>query len=348
MLRRKLGQLVDLYLTAIAGWALAWRVLRDAWGGLALVNAWAFWLITPALPVGAWRLRRSKWLAGVWVAGGLVLLLERYGHAFNWQSQNREPPARLESGNGIAAGPAGVTAMRVMSMNVLRDNCNAPAIAAAIQGEAPDLVVVQELQPAIHRYLEAALADYEHRHWQPHLRTGGGLGVFSRHALEPTGLWSVGDMRPFAMRVTLNMPAGKLDVYDVHLISAGPDALRRTGLTGNFRERERQIQVLLDEVTARRNPAMLLGDHNMTEGNEAYRLMTSQLTDAWRVAGRGPGWTWPRSMESFDAPARPTFPVLRLDYCFCTPSIEPQSMHVIYESVGSDHCPIVVDTLLHS
>jgi endonuclease/exonuclease/phosphatase family metal-dependent hydrolase len=153
-------------------------------------------------------------------------------------------------------------------------------------------------------------------------------------------------LRPYALRVTLQTPAGPVDVYNVHLLSVGSAAMRKTGFDGNFRERERQVQALVTEVTRRDCPALLLGDHNMTEGNEAYRLAVAGLTDAWAVAGRGPGWTWPRTGAPFNEPEQVRRPQLRLDYCFCTPDVRPQHMHVVYDLTGSDHCPIVVDAVI--
>ncbi|HEX9118030.1 MAG TPA: endonuclease/exonuclease/phosphatase family protein, partial [Anaerolineae bacterium] len=118
----------------------------------------------------------------------------------------------------------------------------------------------------------------------------------------------------------------------------GPNAVRKTGLSGNFRVRERQMALVIEAMAGRPGvPALALGDYNMTEGNDTYQIATAALTDAWLVAGRGPGWTWPRA----DYP--PRRPALRLDYCFCTAKVRPAAMHVIYEPLGSDHCPIVVD-----
>jgi endonuclease/exonuclease/phosphatase family metal-dependent hydrolase len=86
----------------------------------------------------------------------------------------------------------------------------------------------------------------------------------------------------------------------------------------------------------------------MTEGNEAYQVMTSRVSDAWRAGGAGPGWTWPRKIEAFSRTAQRSWPMLRLDYCFCTKTVEPRQMYVVRELTGSDHCPIVVDTVVRA
>jgi endonuclease/exonuclease/phosphatase (EEP) superfamily protein YafD len=354
MLRRKLERLADIYLAGVSVWALAWQLGRDGWGGLALLNAWAFWLISTALPLGVLRLRRRAiWLAGGWLLAGLALLMGRY--RFVWRALSApakstrgaeaERNANASLGRTEPAAESSV-ALRVMSMNLLRKNRRGRQVVDAIRSAAPDLVVTQELEPYLYDFLEQALPDYPYRHWRPHCKSGGGLGVFSRYPLQPTGLWEKPGTRPFGLRVTVDLPGGTLDVYSVHLISIGAAALQKAGLTGNFRSRECQVRILLDEVATRGRAAMLLGDCNMTEGNESYRLFSAELSDAWRAVGRGPGWTWPHNLDVLGNPGKRAQPLLRLDYCFCTVSVRPQQMHVVYTPTGSDHCPIVVDTLV--
>ncbi len=353
ILQRNLGRLADAYLAGVGVWALAWRSCRDRWGGLALFNAWAFWLVVSALPLGVLRLRRrASWLGGAWLVAGLALLAGRYrfiGRAF--------APAKRESGarsgpqaNGIMGRAGAVagsrTGLRVMSMNLLRKNRRRRQVVDAIRRAGPDLVVTQELEPYMYEFLAQALPDYPYQHWRPHRKSGGGLGVFSRYPLGAGRLWEEPGPRPFALRVTIEFPGGGLDVYSMHLISIGAGVLQAGGLTRNFRRREQQVQMLLNEVAARDTPAMLLGDCNMTEGNEAYRMFSTGLEDAWRAVGRGPGWTWPHSLDVLRRPGWRAWPLLRLDYCFCTPQVLPQHMHVVHAPTGSDHCPIVVDVLL--
>jgi endonuclease/exonuclease/phosphatase (EEP) superfamily protein YafD len=345
MIRRTIGRIVDLYLIVLAGWAVAWQTLHDRWGALALVNAWAFWILITGLPVGVTRLlwRRSRWLAAGWLAGGLALLWTRYRHALTaWLPA----PTRQEAAPPQAAASAAAQPLRLLSFNLLRDNYHTDIAASVVAAQNADVVLLQELEPRMYARLRRVLAHYPHQHWRPHHRSGSGMGVFSRYPLEPSGLWQSFSLRPYALRVTLQMPAGPVDVYSIHLLSVGQAAMHKTGFDGNFRERERQVRTLVAEVKDRRCPALLLGDHNMTEGNEAYRIAAAGLVDAWTVAGRGPGWTWPRTGAPFHEPEEMRRPQLRLDYCFCTPDVHPQHMQVIDEWTGSDHCPIVVDALI--
>ena len=349
MLRRSLGRLVDLYLVTVGAWALAWRFLGDAWGGLALINAWAFWLLATALPIGTARLaRRRRWLAGSWLIAGLALLAGRYRHVFAQPSSESLAAGKRNWVWAPSAAQATTTDenLRVLSLNVLSGNCDGAAVLAAIRQHAPDVVLIQELQPDMYRFLHTTLIDYTHEHWRPHYQSGGGLGVFSRYPLEMTGLWQQAGLRPYALRVTLSLPGGEVDVYNLHLVSVGGSSVMRNGFTGNFREREREARALAEAANTRDRPALLLGDCNMTEGNDAYLVMAETLTDAWRVAGSGPGWTWPRNMDSSVYSRKNTYPMLRLDYCFCNSAVTPVTMKVVYRPTGSDHCPIVVQAAI--
>jgi endonuclease/exonuclease/phosphatase family metal-dependent hydrolase len=130
------------------------------------------------------------------------------------------------------------------------------------------------------------------------------------------------------------------DLYNVHLLSVGPVTMRKTGFSGNFQMRAQQIDTLGGEIQRRGLPAVAMGDFNMTEANQAYGRARRYLRDAWLEVGRGPGWTWPR--EGFP----PMAPVLRLDYCFVSPAVQPSSMRVLDSLTGSDHCAVVVDLVL--
>jgi hypothetical protein len=156
MLRRSVGRLVDLYVVGVVGWAAAWRLLGDAWGGLGLINSWAFWWLATGLPMGFLRLRkRSAWLAGGWLLGGAAVLLSRYSLPgvipLLWATRRRAGTVPAEAAPQHAA-PAEI---RVYSHNLLMENKDLPSIASAIERAVPDVVLLQEVEPDIF----AGLAD---------------------------------------------------------------------------------------------------------------------------------------------------------------------------------------------
>jgi vancomycin resistance protein VanJ len=227
------------------------------------------------------------------------------------------------------------------------ENNRAAAILGLLRREKADVVLLQELEPAMYRFLDAGLQDvYAYRHLQRHRRRGGSLGFFSCMPFEITGLWRSRPMAPYAVRATLELPQGPVDLYNVHLLSVGVRAMLGTGLNGNFRLREAQAATLAQEIEARELPALALGDFNMTEGNEAYAVAHRRLADAWLLAGRGPGWTWPRRLGLVHKGRHSLRPVLRLDYCFCSPGVDPRDARVLLDDTGSDHCPILVEAVV--
>ncbi len=325
-------RIIDLGLLLSALWAAAWRLTRDRWGWVALANAWAFWLLGIAVPAGTLRLwRRSRLAAILWGAGGASLLIDHFRHAL---------PAAPDV-QGVAWNSVAARRLRIFSLNVQMHNKHAEALAAAIRAADPDVVALQELEPELERRLRALL-DYPYAHYNAFPRLGAGLGIFSRLPFRPGEARRHPPYSPHALRVTLELPGGPLDFYTVHLLPTfiGPRLLRM-GVTRNFRLREQQVRELLGEIEERGTPAIVVGDGNFSETNEAYRIATARLGDAWVSAGRGAGRTWPAAMADGIAACLPS--LLRIDYCFHTAGLRPRWMRVAGEYTGSDHRAIVVE-----
>jgi endonuclease/exonuclease/phosphatase (EEP) superfamily protein YafD len=83
-------------------------------------------------------------------------------------------------------------------------------------------------------------------------------------------------------------------------------------------------------------PSIILGDHNTTPWNHAFKdlLKNSSLLDTSRGLGYQP--TWP----SFFWPMR-----IPLDHCLVSSNLTV-SQRRVGESTGSDHLPIIVDLVL--
>ncbi len=367
-LLRFLARILDLYTAAAAVWMLRWLTRGDGGNGwLAMLNAWTFWLLLANLPAGILSIgRRSRRLGLGWLAGIAAILAWRYGWTI---------PALRRFAGSVGAGPAPLThadlaapeatarTLRLLSANLLKHNEDLSNFLTQVRQNVPDMVLVQELTPALATQLERELARiYPHRYWFSYQPTNMGFGVASRVPFAVTGLWQRPGIEPFALRVTVPVGASArtvspldggpgavdlctvdlctVDIYNVQFISP-TNEIRRLGPTAILHMREGQVRRLLEEVDRRGRPTILMGDWNTTEGTDIYQETASQLTDAWRVAGNGPGLTWPRTLQPFFDLAGP--PLLRLDYCFVTSDVIPTAMRVIHDEVGSDHCPILVD-----
>lgn len=338
-MQRLFAKLLDIYVLGVAGWLLAWKLFRDRWGVLGLVNSWAFWLLSTAIPVALVRAGRHgrrfvsrKLLGGglVLAAAGSALLAVRTGSLLTRGRSQKRVRSTRHGTNG--------TPLHVLSFNLLKHNRDVSPFIEEIKRESPDVVLFQELVPQLAEGFDGELRDtYPYRYMVGDLDAAG-LGVLSRYPFATTGEWCEPGIERFGLRVTLLLPDGPVDVYTVHLLAPAGDHLLDTGLTANFRIREAQVQHLVAEIEARGRPAVIMGDFNMSESHDAYRIASTRLTDAWKGAGQGIRWTWPRNMRPFAD--LPMVPLLRLDYCFHTCGIQADEMRVLLRTTESDHCPL--------
>jgi len=91
----------------------------------------------------------------------------------------------------------------------------------------------------------------------------------------------------------------------------------------------------------------MAGDFNMSDLSEAYQIVASQMTDSYRVAGFGMGFTHPEFVQgnSYGQVFPNDFPIphlVRLDYVFYSQGIHATEAKVWHESGGSDHRPVFV------
>jgi len=344
---------LDLLFLPFLLWLVVWRLLGDRNGWLALINAWAWWLLNAALPgvVALWR--RSRLASLLWGMGGAALWWREYGWTL---------PARSST-----FGKNRTSCATLLTFNLLNNPRDLTPVLQLAAREMPDLLLFQECISSHAAQLERGLAPaYPHRLWLPAAEYGMGFGIASRHPFALTGFWQYPGFEPFAARITLSLdltggPAAigcratgsvgppvrsgrTLDIYCVQFISP-TNEVRRVGPTALLRLRERQIDWVLGEIARRKCAALVAGDWNTTEGSDIYHRAAAQLVDGWREAGNGPGWSWPRRLNPYWDKTAP--PVLRLDYVMHTgsrfaPGLSVAEMRVILDDLGSDHCPLLV------
>jgi endonuclease/exonuclease/phosphatase (EEP) superfamily protein YafD len=323
--------LLDIYSLGLLIWLGLWRLLGDANGWLALANAWAFWHLLVGIPVGtAALLRRSGWLAALWLAGLTSFFLRHYHRQVNLSQPSILPVEGTER-------------LTLYSANLLNHPRKLDLVLETMLSQQADILLFQESIASHIPQLEQALEDYPHRCWIPYQPTNLGIGVASRLPFAITGFWQDVGLDPYALRVTVALEEGPLDIYCVHCISPAHQ-IRKWGPTMLLHTREQQVLNLLAAVESRDYPAVLAGDWNATEASDSYRWIRRQLVDGWLEAGAGPGWSWP---QFWDKPGKyPARPLLRLDYLFHTGKsrqrmVRVESMQCIITETTSDHCPLV-------
>ncbi len=325
----------------LGAWVLLWRGLGDRWGWLGMINAWGEW---GRAALGGLALLGA--LRGRWKQGGAALAL--------WAIAARRaagdpllpwlPAFRTLQDEGALQPETEAVQQRftLLGANLYKHNPGMEPHIALIREHRPDIVCLQEFQPTFARDLIAAVGDdYPFRAFRPE-KEAYGFGVMARFPVEETGFWERPGVRPWAQRVRCTLPSGQaIEFYNVHLVPPAAPSTFEMGMTQGFRAREAQLRAMQREIAARGVPACIIGDHNFTDCSDAYRIALETWSDAWRVAGRGPRWTWPMRHFPFGWPPRQPR-MLRLDYCFYTPTLRALHARVLTARTGSDHCPLLV------
>lgn len=99
-------------------------------------------------------------------------------------------------------------------------------------------------------------------------------------------------------------------------------------MSNAFRRRSMQVKAVKEHLDQSPYPVILCGDFNDTPGSYAYRQLSENLEDAFKVYGRGIG----NSYIGF-------FPSFRIDYILYSPELEVTSFETVNIHL-SDHKPI--------
>jgi endonuclease/exonuclease/phosphatase (EEP) superfamily protein YafD len=204
-------------------------------------------------------------------------------------------------------------------------------VAEAVRRSDADIVGLQELTAEQEAGLRDALAD-DYPYQILHGVGIPGKGLLSRYPILEGEQIRGHPERP-DLRATVDVHGRTLQVAVVHpepprFVAGG---LRPSVYTNG------QIDELIG-LLAHQLPLVLLGDFNMTRLQAQYRRVAAAgLVDAFHVAGRGLGRTFPLRRGRI-----PLLPVLRLDYIWLSPALEAVAARVGPDA-GSDHLPVLAD-----
>lgn len=314
-----------LYALSLAAYLPLREVLwRRGWGVLAInFIPWLFVpllvLIPLALLTRAWPLRGATLLAA-------AVFLVLYGDRF----LPRLPLAQADH-----------PTLRVMTWNIHLGNPNIEEAAATIVRESPDIVALQELGPEMAEGLVARLGErYPYRA----LHLGAGYwssGVLSRYPILEDKGFLVSAGQRIVHHLVLDVAGQSVHLFNVHLHlrgvgeSNGGEFLTSTfpGLRAAFLQDE-EVDRLIAEIQAQQGPVLVVGDFNLTDQTPNYARINAVLSDAFRQAGWGFGFTYPnkKQVRGLYTP----FPLVRLDYVFHSPDLRATRAWVGKEG-GSDH-----------
>lgn len=293
------------------GVALIW-VLGE-WVGertlLTLLLAYAppvLWLL-PAPLVWLWVLLRRRRIGAVLLATGLAA----WGAGFlHWRPQ---------SGGEL----------RVLTFNVLQGKRTTPTQLLTLLRQADaDIILLQEadfLRPGYQAELEAGLPGYN-------LSRASEVTTLTRLPVLGEQRFDLPLNKREVLASRLNWRGQQLTVVNAHLGTVMLSPVLRGDLARVRRTRDarnEQVQVLKNIAMRENGPILLGGDLNTPPRGLVYRRLRAFYgPDAYDLAGRGPGWTFP-SLK------------VRIDHLL-TRDLKPTRAQVL-PSIGSDHLPLLVE-----
>ncbi|MGW1894490.1 endonuclease/exonuclease/phosphatase family protein [Streptomyces sp. NPDC002004] len=277
------------------------------------VLAFLPWLTAPT--IGALLIAAvSRWRTGlVW---GLAALA-----ALAWYG---EPYGRVADPHGTP-----VAELRVLASNV-QFGRGAPALATAVRRDRPDLVFVEECDPACAALLQDRLPADTYRYRSTVDRPGsGGSVILSRYRLTPTA----------GVPGTMGMPGAVADVagHPVRLQLAHP-----------MPPLPRQVSLWRSELGGLRRfadgdgdrPTILAGDFNASQDHAAFRrILDTGLHDGARLAGSPRTPSWPSNAPS---------PLgTQIDHVLVSRVFSARAVRFL-QLTDTDHRAVLVDLTLHA
>ena len=216
---------------------------------------------------------------------------------------------------------------RVVLSNVLTSNPGFGQVLALAREEAPDLLVLQEIDPRWSDEMAELDQELPYSKKLPRLDNFG-IGLWSRYPLV--------DIREIESG-TYGVPsiAAHVEVNGETIAVLATHPLPPASLDG-FRQRNAQLSDLATIARESKFPFVLVGDLNVTMWSPYYRKLIhdSGLRNARKGFGIIP--TWPSDLPIMYIP---------LDHCLVSPVLQVKGFRR-GRDVGSDHYPVVVDLVL--
>jgi vancomycin resistance protein VanJ len=319
------------YLLMLYTWLGIYLATGDRFTIIGLLNFAAIFLFVPlALVLVVAITCRNRWL-GVGFILGTVALFWFWGDLFI-PKLDQHPP--------------GETTLSVMTYNVLAWHNQYEPILDTIRAENPDVLLLQELNNGLANRLQNDLIDeYPYQVLDP-VDNPTGIGVISKFPIQPSEvtlpqLWAGG---PQAL--DLDWKGEQITLVNFHMFpTTGIWPLDEVDRSIRFREQEARI---LAGLANQSGSSIMGGDANTTSLSDAYKTITSVLTDAYRAAGTGLGHSFPGStIPGSDRPhiGRLYLPawLVRIDYVFHSKDWITISARTAHIDGVSDHRGVIVE-----
>ena len=240
-------------------------------------------------------------------------------------------------------------ALRAMTYNIHHaqgsdDVLNLQRIADAIRDSKVQVVELQEVD----RHWSARSDFVDQAAWLArelgmHYVYGANLDLAPLEADQPRRQYGTAILSEYPIldsgNTLLPRPAGgeQRGLREALIIVHGvPVRVYNTHLQHNSQlERTAQVRAIIEHIGDQEEPTILMGDLNARPGDPELAPLYAQFSDAWLVAGEGPGHT-----------ISTTNPTARIDYVFVSRDIAVVDATVPDNErtrVASDHFPVIAD-----
>jgi endonuclease/exonuclease/phosphatase (EEP) superfamily protein YafD len=212
---------------------------------------------------------------------------------------------------------------RAMLLNVNTSLGDAARVRTVVEAEAPDILVLEEINARWLADLAWLTNTYPHRLIQPR-EDNFGIALYSKYPLKDGRIFTIGEAGVPSIIATAEAEFRKFCIVATHpLPPFGSDYSR---------QRNEHLEQLPYFLTTP-HPILLLGDLNVTPWNSHFRnlLKQSKLRDSTKGFGYQP--SWPSHIPPFLIP---------LDHCLHSETIGIFDRR-IGKGVSSDHYPLIVD-----
>ncbi len=214
---------------------------------------------------------------------------------------------------------AGIT---LLSANLLMVHPDPPVLAAEILAADADILAFQEYSPRWEAEfgLDGLMERYPHR--VDIVRSDSfGTAIWSRVPLLTASLFELTGLPQ--SRATVQIGAGAVEILNVHTLPP-----RSLEYLWPHLEALDEIGGWMEDTD---QPFIVTGDFNAGAHTAFAARARRAADDAWELAGRGPGTTWPNGVFPL--------PPMRLDHIYLSRDLTVEQIHIGTGS-GSDHRPL--------
>ena len=222
--------------------------------------------------------------------------------------------------------------LRVLSANVLWTNDNHAGVLAMVSAADADIVLILEATEAWEQAFADMAKSYPYRVGET-LENPGGMLLLSRFPLEaeritpdPATGWPIVSARALVRKAEGELP---LSIVGAHPI--------RPGLRHGAAMRDAGLAAVVEAVSQRDSPLVVIGDLNMTMWAPAFNAFVDAIGLRDPRRGRGIMPSWERMI--------PLLSRIPIDHCLLRGDVHVSELEFL-EISGSDHLAICVDLML--